>query len=171
MNGDVQLVFAGIDPGSLSVILLHLHWPFLVNANHRVQATIRVCEEPNAILLADSPCGLGANDPTLGASSGAAAPEEAVFDRYLIIVRFADTRSVRRGDAGHRETCATPSESLGKPPFRSSARHAGGRRNVLTMPHIAGDDPPTRRAAPTISMGLYQCSLVLGHVFGGKAKQ
>ena len=27
--------------------------------------------------------------------------------------------SVRRGDAGHREACATPSESLGKPPFRS----------------------------------------------------
>ena len=33
--------------------------------------------------------------------------------------------SVRRGDAGHREACATPSESLGKTPPR---RHgpAGG---------------------------------------------
>ncbi len=27
--------------------------------------------------------------------------------------------SVRCGDAGHREACATPSESLGKPPTRS----------------------------------------------------
>ncbi len=30
--------------------------------------------------------------------------------------RFS-ARSVRPGDAGHREACATPSESLGKPPF------------------------------------------------------
>ena len=27
--------------------------------------------------------------------------------------------SVRCGDAGHREACAKPSESLGKPPFGS----------------------------------------------------
>ncbi len=69
-------------------------------------------------------------------------------------------RSVRRGDAGPRETGATLSESLGKPPFRSPGRHAGVRRNVLTIPRIVGDDPPTRRAVPAISMGLYQCSLV-----------
>ena len=42
--------------------------------------------------------------------------------------------SVRRGDAGHREACATPSESLGKPPLRSRMRPVGGRRKVLTMP-------------------------------------
>ncbi len=34
--------------------------------------------------------------------------------------------SVRWGDAGHREACATPSESLGKPPFRSRMRPVGG---------------------------------------------
>ncbi len=37
------------------------------------------------------------------------------------------------GDAGHREAGATPSESLGKPPFRSRMRPVGGRRKVLTM--------------------------------------
>ena len=42
-------------------------------------------------------------------------------------------RSVRRGDAGHRKACATTSESLGKPPFRSSMRPVGGRRKALTM--------------------------------------
>ena len=31
---------------------------------------------------------------------------------------------------------------------------------TTAIPRIAGDDPPTRRAAPAISMGLYQCSLV-----------
>ena len=41
--------------------------------------------------------------------------------------------SVRRGDAGHRKACATTSESLGKPPFRSSMRPVGGRRKTLTM--------------------------------------
>ena len=34
--------------------------------------------------------------------------------------------SVRCGDAGHREACATPSESLGKPPSRSRMRPVGG---------------------------------------------
>ena len=42
-------------------------------------------------------------------------------------------RSVRRGDAGHRKACATTSESLAKPPFRSSMRPVGGRRKALTM--------------------------------------
>ena len=62
-------------------------------------------------------------------------------------------RSVRCGDAGHREACATPSESLGKPPFRSRWRPVGGRRKVLPMRRIAGDFPPTRRTATVISMG------------------
>ncbi len=49
--------------------------------------------------------------------------------------RFS-ARSARRGDAGHREACATPSESLGKPPFRSRRRPVGGRRKALPMrPH------------------------------------
>ena len=46
--------------------------------------------------------------------------------------RFS-ARSVRRGDAAYREPCATPSESLGKPPFRSPMRPVGGRRKALTM--------------------------------------
>ncbi len=69
-------------------------------------------------------------------------------------------RSAGRGDAGHREPRATPSESLGKPPFRSRGRTAGGRRKSLTMPRIARGFPPTRRIARAISMGHYQRSLV-----------
>ena len=73
--------------------------------------------------------------------------------------RFS-ARSVRRGDAGHREARATLSESLGKQPFRSSMRPVGGRRKALTMPRIACGFPPTRRAAWTIPMGHYYRSLV-----------
>jgi len=73
--------------------------------------------------------------------------------------RFS-ARSAWRGDAGHREARATPSESLGKPPPRSSTRPAGGRRKALTMRRIAGGFPPTRRAAWTIPMGHYHRSLV-----------
>ena len=73
-------------------------------------------------------------------------------------------RSVRRGDAGHREACATPSESPGKPPFRSDMQPVGVRRKVLTMHRIADNVPPARRAAYAISMGLHQRSLVLVQV-------
>jgi hypothetical protein len=69
-------------------------------------------------------------------------------------------RSARRSDAGHRKAGATPSKSLGKPPFRSRMQPVGGRRKALTMHRIAGGFPPTRRAAYAISMGHYQCSLV-----------
>ncbi len=69
--------------------------------------------------------------------------------------------SVRCGDAGHREACATPSESLGKPPLRSRRRPGGGRRKVLTMHRIACNFPPARRAAYAISMSHDQRSLVL----------
>ncbi len=69
-------------------------------------------------------------------------------------------KSVRRGDARYREAYATLSQSLGKPPFRSSMRPVGGRRKALTMPRIACDFPPTRRAAWTIPMGHYHRSLV-----------
>jgi len=73
-------------------------------------------------------------------------------------------RSAWRGDAGHRKPCATPPESLGKPPFRSGGRTAGGRRKALTMFRIARGFPPTRplarRIACPISMGHYQRSLV-----------
>ena len=55
--------------------------------------------------------------------------------------RFS-ARSVRRGDAGHREACATLSESLGKPPFRSSMRPVGGRRK-----------PPHRLRLPSYPTG------------------
>ncbi len=69
-------------------------------------------------------------------------------------------RSAWRGDAGHRKPCGTPSESLGKPPFRSRGRTAGGRRKALTMSRIARGFPPTRRVACPISMGHYQRDLV-----------
>jgi hypothetical protein len=79
--------------------------------------------------------------------------------------RFS-ARSARRGDAVHREPRATPSESLGKPPFRSRMRPVGVRRKVLMMHRIARlpksyggqacNFPPARRAAYAISMGLHQ---------------
>ena len=68
--------------------------------------------------------------------------------------RFS-ARSVRRSDVGHREACATLSESLEKLPFRSPMGPVGGRRKALTMHHIACGFPPTRRAAYAISMGPY----------------
>ncbi len=74
--------------------------------------------------------------------------------------RFS-ARSVRCGDAGQRKACATPSESLGKPPFRSRMRPVGGRRKVLTMRRIARNFPPARRAAYAISMSHDRRSLVL----------
>ncbi len=73
--------------------------------------------------------------------------------------RFS-ARSVRRGDAGHREACATLSESLGKPPAPSSMRPVGGRRKASTMSRIARGFPPTRRTPWTIPMGHYHRSLV-----------
>ncbi len=76
------------------------------------------------------------------------------------VPRFS-ARSAWRGDAGHRKARATPSESLGKPPFRSRGRAAGGRRKALPMSHIARGFPPTRRIAHAISKGHYRCSLVL----------
>ncbi len=71
-------------------------------------------------------------------------------------------RSAWRSDAGHRKPGAPsqshgPSESLGKPPFRSRRRSAGGRRKALTMSRIACGFPPARplarRIARAISMG------------------
>ena len=73
--------------------------------------------------------------------------------------RFS-ARSVRRSDAAHRKPRATPSESLGKPPFRSPPRPVGGRRKALPMRRIARGLPPTRRAAGAIPMGHYHRSLV-----------
>ena len=70
--------------------------------------------------------------------------------------------SAGRGDAGHREASATLSESLGKPPPRSSMRPVGGRQKALTMPHrIAGRLPSYPRwTAWAIPMGHYYRSLV-----------
>ncbi len=64
-------------------------------------------------------------------------------------------RSAWRGDAGHRKPCAPsqshgPSESLGKPPFRSRGRAAGGRRKALTMSRRTRGFPPTRRIARSL---------------------
>ncbi len=73
--------------------------------------------------------------------------------------RFS-TRCALRGDAGLRELCATPSENLGKPPFRSPLRTVGGRQAILTMRGIDGEPPPTRRTAWTILMGHYHRSLI-----------
>ncbi len=78
-------------------------------------------------------------------------------------------RSAWRGDAGHRKPCGTPSaprpKALGKPPFRSRRRTAGGRRKALPKSRIARGFPPTRpmarRIACAIYMGHYQRSLVL----------
>jgi hypothetical protein len=62
--------------------------------------------------------------------------------------------------AAFNEPCGTPPESPGKPPFRSRGRTAGGRREALTMTHIACGSPPARRIARAISMSHYQRSLV-----------
>ncbi len=82
-------------------------------------------------------------------------------------------RGAWRGDARHREPCApsesyVPSESLGKPPFRSGRRTGSGRpcgrRKALTMSRRTRGFPATRplarRIACPISMGHYQRSLV-----------
>ncbi len=69
-------------------------------------------------------------------------------------------RSVWRGDAGHRETQATLSESPAMPPFGSSMGLVGGRQQALPIARIACDFLPTRRAPWTIPMGHYHRSLV-----------
>ncbi len=74
------------------------------------------------------------------------------------VPRFS-ARSVWRGDAGHREPCGTPPENLGKPPPVARANRRG-RREALTMSHIACGSPPAQRIARAISMGHYQRSLV-----------
>jgi hypothetical protein len=78
--------------------------------------------------------------------------------------RFS-ARRVRRGDAGHRKTCATLSESprsspLGKPPARWPMRPVGGRRQALPMRRITYGLSPTRRTAWAIPRGHYYRSLV-----------
>ncbi len=67
-------------------------------------------------------------------------------------------RSAWRGDARHRKPCGTPSESLGKPPFRSRGRTAGGRRKASTTSRIARGFPPTRPMARPIA-----CAISMGH--------
>ncbi len=48
--------------------------------------------------------------------------------------RFS-ARSVRCGDAGHGKACATPSESLGKPPLRSRMRPVGASKSFDDAGH------------------------------------
>jgi hypothetical protein len=67
---------------------------------------------------------------------------------------------VRRSDVGHREACATLSESLEKLPFRSPMGPVGERRKALTMGRIVCSYPPTRRAPWAIPTGHYHQSLV-----------
>ncbi len=73
-------------------------------------------------------------------------------------------RSVWRGGVGHREPCATPSESLGMPPSVAWANRRGRRETLPPIgdsgPRIAHGSPPARRIAHAISMGHYQRSLV-----------
>ena len=72
--------------------------------------------------------------------------------------------SARRGDAGHREASATLSESLGKPPFRSSMRparghgvspflYSGGRPRNPRSASESLDDAPHRRRFPSYPTG------------------
>ncbi len=69
-------------------------------------------------------------------------------------------RSVRRGDAVHREAWTTMPESPGMPPFRSLMWPAGGCQKRLPMPRIASVLLPTRQITSAISIGHYYCSLV-----------
>ncbi len=61
--------------------------------------------------------------------------------------RFS-ARSVGCGDAGHRKTCATPSESLGKPPFRGISRQGGEGRHGRR----AGARPSLHRRASRLAL-------------------
>ena len=77
-------------------MLGHLQRPFLVMRTIVFRQPSGSVEEPNAILLSNSPRGSGADDPTLGAFSGVATPEKASLTELLTITRFANTRSRRR---------------------------------------------------------------------------
>ncbi len=44
-------------------------------------------------------------------------------------------RSAWRGDAGHRKPCATPSESLGKPPSVGQANRRKASESLDDVPH------------------------------------
>jgi hypothetical protein len=79
--------------------------------------------------------------------------------------RFS-ARSAWRGDAGHRVARATPSESLGKPPFRSRGRTAGGRRKALPMSHIARGFPPYPADRPRDLYGSSSALLGISIEFG-----
>ncbi len=48
--------------------------------------------------------------------------------------RFS-ARSAWRSDAGHRKPCATPSESLGKPPPVAQANRRRASENLADVPH------------------------------------
>ena len=56
----------------------------------------------------------------------------------------------------HREACATPSESLGKPPFRSSMRPVGGHHQGFPTP---SDGPHGRSLWVFITTPWYQANL------------
>jgi len=124
----------------------------------------------SAPIVGDTPDQLGYPTPARLDKNGKPTKSH-LYQRSLILTHRdalprLSARSVRRSDVGHRKTCATLSESLGKAPFRSCRRTAGGRRKALTMSRIACGFPPTRRIACAISMGQYQGPLVYDrHLF------
>ena len=78
--------------------------------------------------------------PFIDADTGAYTRKRAVSDGVDVDLdaEGGAEEKARRGDAGHRKACATLSESLEKPPFRSRTRPVGGRRKALAKRCIAG---------------------------------
>ncbi len=73
-------------------------------------------------------------------------------------------RSAWRGVAGHRKPCETPSESLGKPPFRSSATRSTD--NSLGGSSLHWGSAPSGRTvrfgcAPRIHGGLLKLGFIV----------
>ncbi len=69
--------------------------------------------------------------------------------------RFS-ARSVRCGDAGHRKAWATPSESLGKPPFRLRRRLVGEEERCRRCGASSKLFDALRRAAYATGTAAYQ---------------
>ena len=68
------------------------------------------------------------------------------------------------GDVGHRQGFPTPSGGSPSRPERRLPKAFGRRRARLAMSRIATPRPPSRKPWEAVSMGHYQCSLVLATV-------
>ena len=68
------------------------------------------------------------------------------------------------GDAGHRQGFPTPAGGSPARPERRFPKAFGRRPAWLGMPCIAAPRAPGRKPWETVSMGHYQCSLVLAPV-------